>query len=108
MVPLPHRLLSESRPSALGLHPRTASCHPLIPLPSPLSPLPFNPPPPPCYSLCLQVLEGAKALMKANPPPFILIEYYPFMLKINGVTASSFIKLASSYGYRIYDCQSKV
>ena len=62
----------------------------------------FPRPPPP------QVLEGAKEMMKAAPPAYVLIEFYPFMLNIKKVTIASYLKLIASYGYRIYDCQQKV
>lgn len=53
------------------------------------------------------VLEGGKNLFTKSPPPFVMVEYYPQMLALNGVKAEAFLKRIIGYDYRVYDCMKK-
>ena len=53
------------------------------------------------------VMQGGKNLFTNNPPPFVMVEYYPQMLSLNGVKADAFLKRILGYGYRVYDCMKK-
>jgi FkbM family methyltransferase len=53
------------------------------------------------------VMAGGKNLFTKSPPPFVMIEYYPQLLALNGVKADVFLNRIIGYGYRVYDCMKK-
>lgn len=52
------------------------------------------------------VMKGGKELFTSKTPPqFLLVEYFPSMLSLNGASGKLLLEKIFAYGYRGYNCE---